>query len=66
MTKNAKQVLLSAYNEVEKADKVIVITIREDESDGSYITLIDSSVTTHIERLGILENAKEVLHELNN
>ncbi|WP_353462492.1 hypothetical protein PYH58_11960 [Mammaliicoccus sciuri] len=66
MTKNAKQVLLSAYNEVEKDDKVIVITIREDESDESYITLIDSSVTTHIERLGILENAKEVLHELNN
>lgn len=65
MTKNAKQVLLSAYNEVDKDDKVIVISIRENEQNEDFTTLIQSSETTHIERIGILEIAKYVLHEDN-
>lgn len=58
---NAKQVLLSAYNNAKEDDQVIVISIR-DEDEESYYQQVLTTDMNYIKRTGILEVAKQ--HEV--
>ncbi|MFI3545148.1 hypothetical protein V5G65_03590 [Mammaliicoccus sciuri] len=55
---NAKQVLLSAYNNAREDDQVIVISIR-DEDEESYYQQVLTTDMNYIKRMGILEVAKQ-------
>ncbi|MBO3062737.1 hypothetical protein [Mammaliicoccus fleurettii] len=58
---NAKQVLMSAYNNAKEDDQVIVISIRDEDKENFYQQVLTTDMN-YITRMGILEVAKQ--HEV--